>query len=111
MVRMKFPLSLPITLAALLVAISPAQTKTPDISLHGTVTRAQQNAYIEVPFTVPAGLERITVDFSYTGREDHATLDLGVRDPDRFRGWSGGNKASFTIGIPDATPSYLPGPI
>jgi hypothetical protein len=34
-----------------------------------------------------------------------------VRDPQRFRGWSGGNKAEFTISDADATPSYLPGPI
>lgn len=112
MVSMKFSLSLPITLVvALLAASSHAQTKSPDITLHGTVTRAQQNAYLEVPFTVPAGLERITVDFRYTGHEEHSVLDLGIRDPERFRGWSGGNKSSFTIGIPDATPSYLPGPI
>ena len=38
-------------------------------------------------------------------------IDLGVRDPVRFRGWSGGNKASFTISDADATPSYLPGPL
>ena len=38
-------------------------------------------------------------------------IDLGVRDPQRFRGWSGGNKARFTIAEADATPSYLPGPL
>jgi len=112
MVRMKNPRTLPITLfAVFLAAPGLAQTSRPSLTLHGTVTRAQQNAYLEIPFTVPANIERITVNFSYTGKQDHATLDLGVRDPQRFRGWSGGNKSSFTIGIPDATPSYLPGPI
>ncbi|MFC5865231.1 CehA/McbA family metallohydrolase [Acidicapsa dinghuensis] len=38
-------------------------------------------------------------------------MDLGIADPDRFRGNSGGNKSHFTIGEADATPSYLPGPI
>ena len=114
MIEMKILQTLPITLVALFFAFSAhasAQPDHPDITLRGTVTRAQQNAYLEVPFTVPAGLERITVDFHYTGHEDHSVLDLGIRDPERFRGWSGGNKSSFTIGIPDATPSYLPGPI
>jgi predicted metal-dependent phosphoesterase TrpH len=34
-----------------------------------------------------------------------------VRDPQRFRGWSGGNKARFTVTETWATPSYLPGPL
>ncbi|HEU5341774.1 CehA/McbA family metallohydrolase [Edaphobacter sp.] len=113
---MKNSATLPITLSVLVFTFAAssfarAQTARPSLTLHGTVTRAQQNAYLEIPFTVPANIERITVNFSYTGKQDHATLDLGVRDPQRFRGWSGGNKSSFTIGIPDATPSYLPGPI
>ena len=51
------------------------------------------------------------MDFEYTGKEQRATLDLGVADPERFRGESGGNKSHFTIGETDATPSYLPGAI
>jgi hypothetical protein len=66
---------------------------------------------------VPAGTTRITVDFDYTTRDAHTTIDLGLLGPDGFRGqdgfrgWSGGNKRSFTIAATDATPSYLPGPI
>jgi hypothetical protein len=60
---------------------------------------------------VPAGVTRLTVAFAYTGRDQKAVIDLGVRDPVRFRGWSGGNKARFTISEAEATPSYLPGPI
>ena len=109
---MKNRLTLPLTLLATFLAVAAsAQTKSPSLTLHGTVTRVQQNDYLEIPFIVPANIERLTVDFRYTGKQDHATLDLGIRDPKRFRGWSGGNKSSFTIGIPDATPSYLPGPI
>jgi hypothetical protein len=51
------------------------------------------------------------VDFTYTGRDKRTTLDLGIADPARYRGNSGGNKSHFTIGESDATPSYLPGPI
>ena len=75
------------------------------------MTRADHQAYREVPFKVPAGTTRLTVDFAYTGKDQKSVIDLGVRDPQRFRGWSGGNKAAFTISDADATPSYLPGPI
>jgi hypothetical protein len=66
--------------------------------LTGDVTGAQHQTYFEIPFTVPAGTHRVSVDFQYTGREQRATLDLGVADPERFRGQSGGNKSHFTIG-------------
>jgi hypothetical protein len=87
-----------------------AQSK-PDIVLHATVTGTQNQSYIELPFDVPAGVSRITVAFKYTGRDERTTLDLGIADPQRFRGWSGGNKDSFSVGLSDATPSYLPGAI
>src|ERR1700744_3918499 len=94
-----------------LISLPLFAAATPDIVLHGSIESEQKYSYVELPFRVPPGVERLTVDFSYTGKEDHATLDLGAEDPERFRGWSGGNKSSFTIGVSDATPSYLPGPI
>ena len=88
-----------------------AQNLPPDAVLTGDITGAQNKSYFEVPFNVPAGTHRVSVDFQYTGKEEHATLDLGVADPERFRGESGGNKSHFTISETDATPSYLPGAI
>ncbi len=85
--------------------------RSPDITLHGTITGRDAQTYVEVPFTVPGGVTRLTVEFSYTGREKHTSVDLGVLDGERFRGWSGGNKSGFTISETDATPSYLPGPV
>jgi predicted metal-dependent phosphoesterase TrpH len=82
-----------------------------DLDLHGTIGAQQADSYVLVPFDVPSGIKRLDVSFSYTGHEDHTTLDLGMLDPQRFRGWSGGNKHAFSIGIADATPSYLPGPL
>jgi hypothetical protein len=82
-----------------------------DVVLTGDVKGEQNETYFEVPFTVPAGIHRISVDFQYTGKDQRATLDLGIADPERFRGASGGNKSHFTIGEADATPSYLPGAI
>ncbi len=93
-------------------ALGVAQEKTPPgVVLTGEVTGAQNKTYFEVPFTVPAGTQRISVDFQYTGKEERASLDLGIFDPERFRGKSGGNKSHFTISETDATPSYLPGAI
>jgi len=82
-----------------------------DLTLTGVMTRADHQTYREIPFRVPAGTTRLTVRFAYTGKAQKSVIDLGVRDPRRFRGWSGGNKQSFTISEADATPSYLPGPL
>lgn len=88
-----------------------AAEKEPDLTLRGEITGKDHQSYREVPFTVPAGTGRITVQFEYTGKESKTTIDLGLLDPDGFRGWSGGNKSIFTVSASDATPSYLPGAI
>ena len=101
-------------MVALLVlpsALLYAQISPPDLVLQGKVTGSQNKTYIEVPFDVPAGAHRISVDFSYSGKDQKTTLDLGIADPQRFRGNSGGNKSHFTLSETDATPSYLPGAI
>jgi predicted metal-dependent phosphoesterase TrpH len=104
-----------VAVAALLLSAFSAQTWSQDrpdgIVLTGEVSGAQNKTYFEVPFNVPVGTHRISVDFHYSGAEQHATLDLGIADPARFRGASGGNKSHFTISETDATPSYLPGAI
>ncbi|MDO8802626.1 CehA/McbA family metallohydrolase [Phenylobacterium sp.] len=101
-----------LTMLVVLVFGSAARAQqTPDLTLAGALTGADHQTYREVPFRVPAGVTAITVAFDYSGRDQKATIDLGVRDPQRFRGWSGGNKASFTISDAEATPSYLAGPL
>ena len=87
------------------------QDTKPDLVLDGTVEGKQNHTHFEIPFTVPANAHRISVDLSYTGKEQKTALNLGVADPVRFRGASGGNKSHFTISETDATPSYLPGDI
>ncbi len=80
--------------------------------------------WVYVPIQVPAGVNRITVSYSYdrptppAGYNGNA-LDIGVFDERGydlgnaagFRGWSGGFRTSFTISASDATPGYLPGPV
>jgi hypothetical protein len=81
------------------------------VVLQGSVQGTQNNSSIEAPFKVPDGVQRVTVTFHYTEREQHTALDLGLLDPAGLRCWSGGNKSTLTVGISDATPSCLPGPL
>jgi hypothetical protein len=90
---------------------SSAQPAGDSLILKGTVQGSQNHSYIKVPFTVPAGTERVTITFEYTGKEQHTALDLGLLDPAVLRCWSGGNKSTLTVGLMDATPSCLPGAI
>ena len=107
----------PVILAALAVlwvsAVAPGQNTSlqPSYVLEGNLDRHDLETYRLLRFHVPIGTRRITVEFSYTGHEDKTVIDLGLFDPERFRGWSGGDKASFTVSATDASPSYLPGPI
>ncbi|RDS86717.1 CehA/McbA family metallohydrolase [Dyella psychrodurans] len=109
-----------VLLALVLVAFSVcamAQSPLPDRVLHGEISGRDNHTYRNVPFDVPAGTTRITVDFQYTGKDQHTTIDLGLLGPDGFRGqdgfrgWSGGSKHIFTVSATDATPSFLPGAI
>src|SRR6201985_3896638 len=94
------------------VPIAAAQSRTPpNLVLHGEVHPSQNQTYIEAPFVVPTGVHRISVSFHNLGHDNHTVLDLGIADPIRFRGASGGNKDHFTLSDTDATPSYLPGAI
>jgi len=96
---------------ALLVALAPAaaaQEAAPDRVFTGEITGADHQHYKPVPFDIPKGVERITVTLSYD-KSNKTVVDLGVWDPVRFRGWSGGTRDRFTIAASDATPGYLAG--
>ena len=68
-----------------------------------------------LPFTVPAGVQRISVGYSYTpfsaGPTTLNVVDIGIFGPTGFRGWSGGARRSFALSRTTATPGYLAGPI
>lgn len=74
----------------------------------GFVTGSDNQTYRAVPFDVPANAERITVRLEYD-KSNKTVIDLGLWDPQRFRGWSGGARDRFTISRSDATPGYLAG--
>lgn len=109
-------------ITALLFALAAglAHAQAPDVTLTGLIEGKDHQTYRYVPFDVPAGVHRITVQLEHDGAADKTTLDLGLlgpggpdgfNRPDGFRGWSGGNKREFTVSDLDATPSYLSGPI
>jgi len=88
-----------------------AQTLGPDLVLTGQVVGQDHQSYKPVTFEVPDGVTRLTVAFAHDGKDQKTVVDLGLLDPVRFRGWSGGAKQGFTVSTEDATPSYLPGPL
>lgn len=91
---------------------------TPDVTLRGSFTTADIRRYVEVPFTVPAGVRALHVEYAYSERvhsdprlQGGNTLDIGLFDPEAFRGWSGSHKDSFTLCETWATPPYLAGAV
>lgn len=66
-----------------------------------------EHRYVTVPFDVPAGTSSLEVRISYD--RDAAVIDLGCEGAAGWRGWSGGARTGYVIGIDDATPGYLPG--
>lgn len=76
------------------------------------IEHSEQSTYIEVPFQMPERVEEIHVSYQVESHGDEAAkavIDLGIRDAERVRGWSGGARHEFSIGLNQATPGYLPG--
>jgi hypothetical protein len=97
------------SLLATLIMVNGARAQL--ITIKGKIERKDLHTYVERSFSLPDSVKRLTVEFSYNGKEQRTTIDIGVMDPVRFRGWSGGARNSFTISAEDATPGYLPGPL
>jgi len=88
------------------------------IVLRGAFAIADERRYSLIPFTVPSGVRSIHVAYTYSHRiasdprlRDGNTLDIGLFDPNGFRGWSGSHKDAFTVAETWATPAYVAGPI
>lgn len=73
--------------------------------------------WIPLEFEVPSGIASITVEYSYDTPSPPPGLhpnacDIGIFDPERFRGYSGGARSGFRLGdAAETTPGYLAGPI
>jgi hypothetical protein len=90
---------------------SPSAFAKDELLVEGVVTEADVGTYIERAFVVPEGIERIDVAYDYTHRGQGTVLDIGIFDPQQFRGSSGSHKTEFFIARRAATPSYIPGEI
>ncbi|MFD7025065.1 CehA/McbA family metallohydrolase [Promicromonospora sukumoe] len=60
-----------------------------------------EHRYLEVPFEIPPGRGADALEVTLSYDRDAAVIDLGCRDPERWRGWSGGARSRFAI---DARP-------
>lgn len=103
-------------------------TEPTELHLRGHISPADReaNPHLMLPFDVPEGIVALEVSYAYTGRgsrEPHAPpdnqIDIGLLGPGGtpfpcergFRGWSGTARDEFRVGVRDATPGYIPGPI
>lgn len=66
--------------------------------------------YPVIPFAVPAGTARIDVAYRVESPGGRSIVDIGLRDPHGFRGWSGSARTALFVAAHEATPGYLPGP-
>ena len=88
-----------IAAALALAACTTAPVPTPQpITLTGQITRADHQTYRELPFTVPPGTTRITIDFSY----DKANRSSGstFRGPGMHKGLEILAKVKRELGLP-----------
>jgi hypothetical protein len=82
-----------------------------DIVMRGELTHDDHKRLFERRFEVPQGTARLEVELSYTGSDEKTVMDLGLRGPAGFRGWSGGGPQTMVLGASRASFGYHPGPI
>ncbi|MFO0601927.1 MAG: CehA/McbA family metallohydrolase [Polyangiales bacterium] len=95
-------------LAASLVALPAAGSAQTPIVLEATIPEGTPR-YFAVPFDVPEGTREVEV--RHDDLSDVNILDWGLADPQRFRGWGGGNREPAVVSVDAASRSYYPGPI
>ncbi|NBB75858.1 MAG: hypothetical protein GVY02_00640 [Bacteroidetes bacterium] len=77
----------------------------------GQAVPEDQLSYRLEPFQVPEGTGAIEVQYEYSGQYRYAEIEIGLFDPNGFRGTSRFSKSSFLISKYRTTPSYFPGPV
>lgn len=81
------------------------------VVINGVAQPSDQYTYRLEEFIVPEGTGAIEVEFDYTGKYTHSEIEIGLFDPDGFRGTSRFSKSSFIVSKYRTTPSYFPGPV
>jgi hypothetical protein len=75
-------------------------------------SHADRRSFVTMPFEVPASAARIDVTYSeQSDRPEACATDIGLRDPDGWRGWSGSARRAIFITPYHTTPGYLLGPL
>src|SRR5262249_30457004 len=80
-------------------------------TITGTLSHSDYESLFERPFDVAPGTKSLRISLSYTGDDRKTVLDLGLRGPDGFRGWSGGGPQKIVVGPTFSSYGYLPGHI
>src|SRR5262245_31283049 len=88
-----------------------SRQKSATITIQGSLTRSDHKTLLEREFDVPAGIRSLKITLTYTGGDRRTVIDLGLRGPAGFRGWSGGGPQTVRVGPTFASYGYLPGPI
>ncbi|WHZ57582.1 CehA/McbA family metallohydrolase [Metabacillus hrfriensis] len=78
------------------------------VTLSKRIEHSQQGEYITLPFSVPDDIEEIKVELSFS-HADENIIDLGLEDPNGFKGWSGGARKDIFVREDRATPGYTLG--
>jgi predicted metal-dependent phosphoesterase TrpH len=92
-----------------LVALDARQpARESEVVLDGTLTFDDYERILERAFDVPAGTERIDLELAYDEAE-RTVIDLGLRGPMGFRGWSGGGPQRVWVDAFTAAYGYSPG--
>lgn len=81
------------------------------ITINGVAEPADQYTYRLEEFRVPEGTGALEIAFDYTGKQIVSEIEIGLFDPNGFRGTSRFSKSSFYISRYRTTPSYFPGPV
>jgi len=81
------------------------------IVINGELTGDDHKRLLERMFTVPAGTARLSLELTYSGQDARTVIDLGLRGPSGFRGWSGGGPQAIEVGATRASFGYTPGAI
>jgi len=86
------------------------------INIKHHINKQAEGTYYTIPFTVPAGVERITVNYSYSknaGRTGKSVkiknvVDFGLMNQEGcFIGWSGSSRRFISVGEYSSTSGYL----
>jgi hypothetical protein len=81
------------------------------VVIKGELTHDDDKRLFERSFEVPAGTAGLHLELAYTGGNDNTVIDLGLRGPAGFRGWSGGGPQTIVVGPTRASYGYQPGTI